>query len=309
MSKTRGVSIGIWGLALAALAIVVPIIWDWWKQSSGVTVEVVSSTSVFSVQNPIGGLDFSYRGKRVDYLSQVVLRVKNSGRSPILRGDVVSPLTISVGGELFEGRVTDSSPANLGATVVLQGREVLIDFPLLNPGDGFVVTVLTPERDPVVEAVARIKGVSGVDIVLPAKRSGYQKLDTIIAVVAVGLIALLFTSFTVIGFFQWIKKRKFVASLLEGGRQFREVASSDDALGMLLKKGQLDFLGDPAKRELVELFNCTEWPLAEGSLNEFLERVRGVVKGNVIFPVVIFSAVVAVPSIYYCWTRVYFLFG
>lgn len=301
MKEGSGLKIGIWGLALAALAIVVPIVWDWWKQSSGMAVEVSSSSLLFSVQNPVGGLDVVYQGKKVDHLSQVVLRVRNVGRSPISRDDVVSPLLIDFDGEIFEARVVESSPSNLSPVLVDRGQgRIEAGFPLMNPGDSFVVSVLTPQKSPKVTASARIKNISEISVLASQKKSDFRRIDSLISSVSVGLIAALSFAMASVSFFLWIRKRSFVSRLRAASANVLSCNDAYEAIATLKHGGELSFLGAPAQKELRAIFlEKVDWPISDSYRGAVAEEIGRVVKSNSILPAVVVFSVFSVLSAYY----------
>lgn len=164
MSKIKnGVSLTILGLLLAALGVIAPIIWDWWSKRSEITVETKQSFTLLQKEKSIQKLEIFYGGKSVDSLAKTVLVLKNSGRTPISKDDVVAPLTLTFQkSEVLEVIVMRQTPSNLNAAITTDGHNVAVTFQLLNPDDEIELSVLTNGENPTFDAHARIKSISKI---------------------------------------------------------------------------------------------------------------------------------------------------
>jgi hypothetical protein len=90
----------------------------------------------------------------------VTLRVRNSGNTPILSSDFDGPIEVAFGTsvDLLDVAVDDSEPGHLTPIVNILTRAVRIDPLLLNPGDSFLLTILSDgATEP--QVLARIAGV------------------------------------------------------------------------------------------------------------------------------------------------------
>lgn len=86
--------------------------------------------------------------------------MRNSGNSPILSSDFDGPIEVAFGTsvDLLDVAVEDAEPGHLTPTVNILTRIVRIEPLLLNPGDSFVLTILSDgATEP--EVLARIAGV------------------------------------------------------------------------------------------------------------------------------------------------------
>lgn len=300
-SINEKLSLAVIGLIIAGLGIVSPIAWDWWKQKSQLTVQVTSIVAVVSNKNPINGLEFTYAGKKVDYLTQLVLRVENTGRTPIAKSEVVAPLVISVvGGELFEARISKKYPDNMDASLNINGDMLEFDFSLLNSGESFEVIVLTTANNPSILASARIKNISNVDVV--RQQTGtYSKVDSIIAYVAMALMSLFSISLSYYGCKELQKQLRASKSMSDGSARILHAVSLQEA--QKFASSDVGFL----TTDRLKLFNSkvsdAAWPLNEEKREAFAVAAKKVIwqEQNLIPLIVIIF--IGVSAIYYLFTR------
>ena len=108
---TNGTSLTLLGLIIAILGVVSPIAWDWWNKRTQITIETKSNVSIVSISQPINNLELLYNGKKVSELHKVVLVMRNTGKTPVTKDDVVSPLTLIFSAdEILEVVLPSSTP-------------------------------------------------------------------------------------------------------------------------------------------------------------------------------------------------------
>lgn len=158
------------------LGIVLPILWDAYKTKTSLEIREVSRAVVASANADLDGLRFVYGGKLVSSLSRVEVEIKNSGRTPIRAEDVVSPLSIQFSGQVIDFEIKRRKPQDLDVKFALGDKpgQLLVGFPLLNPGDATLVSVLFSTDRPKVGATARIAGLKELSFVSSVKDVSLQ---------------------------------------------------------------------------------------------------------------------------------------
>jgi len=156
--------LGALGLIIGVLGVLGPIGWDYYKTKSEIELQLVDLSPIIEKSKRVEGLQVTYAGVGVDELSKATFRIRNSGRTPILKKDVVSPLYIQFpkDSKVVEARVLESRPKDLDALALLSKADarVTVDFSLLNPGDGIWISILTQSTSVKFDAGARIAGIS-----------------------------------------------------------------------------------------------------------------------------------------------------
>lgn len=99
--------------------------------------------------------------RTVDDPCLVTLRLRNSGNTPILPTDFDGPIEVVFedSGALLEVNLDEAEPSHLAPLITTDEQTVLIEPLLLNPRDGFVLTMLSDRAtEPMVRA--RIAGIA-----------------------------------------------------------------------------------------------------------------------------------------------------
>ncbi|MDB2705432.1 hypothetical protein N9Y67_02700 [Pseudomonadota bacterium] len=116
--NTNFFSLTIFGLLLASIGIVAPIAWDWWSSSSGLTLTPLQETVLVEKKANVDDLEIIYKGSRVENLSKVVFSLKNTGRLPIVKDDLIEPLNLTFSsGSILNATIESTNPSNLKAAV------------------------------------------------------------------------------------------------------------------------------------------------------------------------------------------------
>lgn len=200
---------------IAIMGVVVPIAWDYYSGKKGVSLTLMSHTQVISANSGVEGVEISYKGMKLSSLSRMTFLVENTGNKPILESDIVSPVKIVVSEEtkVLDVIVDSKVPENLDFLASKEGRNVLIKFSLLNPGDKAFVSLLVNSVEKNFSAVARIAGVQ--DLIVNHEP---PKTLTIWALVwiPVGILSLVLLLASFVGFSQYPQEAKVKKSLKSG---------------------------------------------------------------------------------------------
>jgi len=109
------------------------------------------------------GMTITYAGEALDELSKTSFSVINTGRTPILKKDVASPITVKFAKEanVIDVKLDGMQPKDLGATLKFnkEDGELILEFPLFNPGDKMDFSVLAKTSNVQFDSVGRIAGV------------------------------------------------------------------------------------------------------------------------------------------------------
>src|SRR5438309_2109807 len=87
------------------------------KNVKGLVYEVISNTSVFSIEEEAvkGKIQVLYNGKPIDYALLTILKIWNYGNAPIEPSDYILPITFDFGNgaEVLDAEVLDTEPNDL----------------------------------------------------------------------------------------------------------------------------------------------------------------------------------------------------
>lgn len=263
-------------IIVASLPMIVPIIWGWWSNNTQLTIDTKSIATIVSSSQPINGLEFSFNGKTIANLNRVLLELKNSGRTPITKNDVISPITLMLGdGEILEATLVHKAPKNIDISLGTKGRVLVVDFPLLNPGEYVEISVLTTSSKPELVADARIKNISQIELT-DSSNSIVINPDVTASIVVVGLCGIIFAyvGFSLGG--EIPKKWRALRSLDLGVHKILLAATHTEAREQLYMN--LDFLSDENRKKADMAIDKSSWPLddmyRDGFKNEIIEAVK-----------------------------------
>jgi len=162
---------GLWSLLamiVGVVGIIAPILWDRYRLRSAIELRCVSFQTLVGMSDQLENLTITYNGEALRQISKADFVVVNTGRTPVLEKDVVSPaqITFPRDVEVLAVKIEGQHPDNLGARVNLDraGNAVVISFPLLNPDDYIRVAVFTNSKNLSFDAKARIAGISGLSV-------------------------------------------------------------------------------------------------------------------------------------------------
>lgn len=245
---------------ISIIGIAVPIAWDWWSHRSELTVETKQATTVLQEEKTVQRLTIFYAEKSITSLSKIILIVKNTGTTPIIKDDIVSPLTIKIDTtKLLDVSITQQIPSNLGAMISSVNQNIVIGFPLLNPGDEIELSILTDGGIPKYSVDARIRNINAITVITTPKRRT-QIRENISPGVYVQTASSLF--FLIIGIFFLVEIPKIKlaeADVLREDGPFNRVSTKDEFEGYLNK---LDFIRRSRMEQIDDFLSLHEFPLS-----------------------------------------------
>lgn len=270
--------IGILGIVVGIMGVGGPIAWDYFKTKTEIEVRVAQLTPIVERKNRVDGLVVTYGGQEVEELSRVLITVRNIGRTSVLKKDIVDPITLSfgAGARILDAKIEQVHPLNLQATLQFdrQKREVIVEFPLLNPGDS-VHVLLVGQVDPgKVSPRARIAGVESVTYVeyepptLPEPQMSKPALYT---VAGFSLLML----FGGAGGIVESRKERRIRKLAQGeGQLFPALPTRTETKGYL--EELLSFTAENERRPVTDLLDSL--PETENFANAHRERIEAEVR-------------------------------
>jgi len=211
LGKERGCITSL-GLVLAALAIVIPILWERLANSTSLQLEHLSTTTLVERSPELTKLRILYDGQETQAVSRITFALVNSGYQPIKAQDVTKyPHVVFVGdGRLLESSVESLSPSNLDCTLAIDadGSGVIVAFPLLNAGDRLQFSVLYSGRLTGHEADARIAKLPEIVRIDRAQELARPKSSAPWTVYPAAVVLLLLLASTISISKSWFEERK-----------------------------------------------------------------------------------------------------
>jgi hypothetical protein len=153
------------GAVIGGIGLVVAIVSFLQRKRKRLSYEIVSSSSLLSLDRQIKGkVKILYDGIEVEKVHLIVIRVYNSGNTPIKSGDYERPIKFSFGpsARILSFEVTETEPDNLDVGVTPDENSVSVDPLLLNSKDSILLTALVSEFDGLVNSDARIVGIKSI---------------------------------------------------------------------------------------------------------------------------------------------------
>jgi len=156
------------GAIIAIVTIIVSII-IYLKQRSRkrLSYEILSNAALLSEEEEIKkDIQLTYKGKMVEGVRLLVLRIFNSGNLPIVSADYERPIKIEFGKEtrVSTAEVIKKKPANLQSTISIENRVVTLYPALLNPTDSVTIKILVTKYENDIQINSRIIGVSKIEL-------------------------------------------------------------------------------------------------------------------------------------------------
>lgn len=298
----NGISLTVLGLVIAAIGVVSPIAWDWWNKRSQISIETKSTVAFVASSQPIKNLEFTYNGRKVSELQKIVLLLKNSGRTPIVKDDIVSPVTITFSAdEILEAALVRQTPPNLNVTISSQKNLITFAFALLNPGDEAEIEVLTAGKYSGYSAEARIKNIDAVAISNPTRTINIRS-DFGFGVYIAGAFGLLFLAVGIAILSEIPKKKRATAGLLEGAHRLLHAQSKEEAIRYF--KSDLGFLSGSNKRAVSQNISDRTWPLGDKDQAELKNISLGSIEAEDSFGPAIIGFVSAGISFWYVLSNI-----
>ena len=258
---TNGASLTLLGLIITALGVVSPIAWDWWNKRTQISLETKSNVSIVSIAQPIKNLELLYNNKKISELHKVVLVMRNSGKTPFTKDDVVSPITIVFSAdEVLEATLARKDPKNLGVSAALTGNALVLNFDLINPNDEAEIEILIAGKYDGFSAAARIKNLADIEITDSTTEKKTWKNLGVEAYIS-GFFGFMFVLVGV-GLLAEIPKKRVAASLVkQGSSQILNATSYDEAISIL--EADFNFLSGTREKNVRKQIRELGYPLNE----------------------------------------------
>lgn len=161
--------VGIGGILIGILGVVGPISWDYYKTKSDIEIKPIESSVIIEKPKKLEGLVVTYGGEELDELSKTIFSLTNTGRTAILKKDIVQPLTVTFtpASKVIDARIENMSPRGVETSLKFNRADssIVFDIPLLNPGDRIEFSAMAKSTKTDFDAYARIVGISSLNIV------------------------------------------------------------------------------------------------------------------------------------------------
>ena len=164
MLKARNLTVV--GLALAALGVVTPILWDMWSKPHNLAFVVSGRTLLIENSERIENLKVTIGGREIEKLFSTEVVIENIGWRLISKDDIIKPLLVTFSDTPILGvALKKRFPENLDcSTNLVSPTEMEVVFDVLNRGESLTLSVLT-EREPTnIRASIRAKNFSALAV-------------------------------------------------------------------------------------------------------------------------------------------------
>ncbi|MBC7911847.1 MAG: hypothetical protein H7Y30_15175, partial [Pyrinomonadaceae bacterium] len=140
------------------------------------------SSTVLATQAPgLEKLKIFYGDKAISTVSKHTFILINTGRTPILEKDLISPPTIifAENSEVLDLTIEKLNPENMIVHSIIgpDNRSISINFPLLNPADSIQFTAIVSGDAPKFNVTSRIYGLRGITFVERSKEPPPYRLS------------------------------------------------------------------------------------------------------------------------------------
>jgi len=183
-------------LTIAAIVVSV-IIYLKQRQRRSLSYEIVSATPLLSVEEDIKkDLQISYKGKPVEQVHLVMIKILNSGSLPIPSKDYEQPITLSFGNQtkILTAEIAETNPDSLEASIDASDRHAILVPALLNQKDFITIKMLVTKYRSEPNVSGRIIGVKEIRKVV--YRYFRRLVLIVIGGVALDLICVMFYFYT-----------------------------------------------------------------------------------------------------------------
>lgn len=233
-------------------------------------------------------------------VNRVLIEFRNSGRTPVTKDDIVSPISINFGdGEILDAKIEKKSPKNIDTTLST-GNDLVVSFSLLNPDEYFEIVVLTTSNSPTVSASARIKNISQIEMASSANSISIRS-EMLVPTIAIGFLGFLLSTAGIMIAREVPKKLQVARALEAGTHLLLSAATHKEARNYLYS--DLDFLSDSRRMKVDAAIDTESWPLGETKKDGFCAVVLESVKDeNTVGPALL-SLSLAGLAFWYVFTR------
>lgn len=240
----------VFALILAAS----PIVYDWWSKRVQLTLETKSIATVVSETLPIQNLELAYEGKKIKALNRLLLDFRNTGRTPITKDDVITPVTLTFNkGEVLEAKVVNVQPTNIDFRIEHSDNKITLIFSLLNPDENAKIDLLVSGSASYL-ASARIKNISEINVFYGEET--HSSKNFAISSITNFLMGIIFIYFVIDVLKDVIATRKNTPNLKNSSHRIFSATTNNQAIEILYE----DFKVLPKKLSVTTI-NKFDYPL------------------------------------------------
>lgn len=153
-------------IAIVTIAISI-VIYFKQRNRKKLSYEILSCTDILSTEENIeDDVQLSYKGKIVEDVKLLVLRIFNSGNLPVVSVDYEKPISIEFGKDtgVLTAEVIKKDPDNVQSTVGIEDHVITLYPALLNPGDSITIKMLVTKYEKELQVNSRIIGVNRIEM-------------------------------------------------------------------------------------------------------------------------------------------------
>ncbi|MGD1156565.1 MAG: hypothetical protein ABSA41_12120 [Terriglobia bacterium] len=271
------------GIAVGVLGIISPILWDRYKVSSALELQCVSFETLVERSAQLEKLIITYNGENLNQISKADFILVNTGRTPIVEKDLVSPpqITFARDTEVLDAKIEGLQPGNLGAKVDLDKARnaVIITFPLLNPDDYIRFGIFMDSKALNFDAKARIAGISGLSVTQKISRTNKVSRSVPWTVYPVGFFSALLFLATVGGAIPHSVREHKVKQSIKGN-QFAIPKNGTQETCLSFVDRELSFTLPRERKPLIDMIKSfsTNPSLDSTQQKQVEERIHAIVR-------------------------------
>ena len=150
---------------VALLAATIPLFTHWASfEIKSLSYMIVSKSPLILAEEKNEDLVVKFKGEKVSDPYLTVIKITNTGETPIRSEDFESPIKISLGNDIniLSKNIVEKSPDSLLIKATISNKSLLIDPTLLNPSDSFTIKLITSNNKPDIYVSARISGIKEI---------------------------------------------------------------------------------------------------------------------------------------------------
>lgn len=236
-------------ISTVLFGVVLTILIQRYLQNTDLTISLHSSDIIVEKKSMIEDVVITYKGNELNQLTKSIFKYKNTGKTPFLEKDLVSPLTIHLDKAILSTKIDSTIPQGLNPTIMSTNNTITVKLNLLNPDDEIIFSALTDGVITDFSVDSRVVGVKEINKIVMAPQSDVDDKKGI----AYYVVWILF-SLCIIGLFPIFKDYKIE-------RKYRKLAKIEQIDFSSLKmaadysnfiKNNLSFFDSKTKNKLVK---------------------------------------------------------
>lgn len=197
-------------LFIAIAGIALPILWDHYKSTTSLQISITERSIIIEKREKLNELSVSYKGVKLDELTRVTFELSNTGRRPITKEEILSPIYVKFAdpSSIIGLEPNDNLPSDLKSSIYINksNGNINIDFPLLNPQESIKFTIFSKSKNINYKIGGRVTGISNIDIQNdPKVINGVKKIPWLIYPVTIFTFIMLIVTLGMWPTFMWNK--------------------------------------------------------------------------------------------------------